>query len=216
MHTTTWRDNKILKERLNKYKRRMDKDDITIKYNDFLMVDAHKINIYNNNDINNIDTHTHTHTHDDTQNDNIVEEGMSLLKPYKKHAQSHTHSPDEGQKGVSVMIHPESLSFFCSVGSTQTQEIRMKNTGSCVLYYEWINVQQEELFHLEDEKEDPPPPLLHSPFTCSKLSGHLLPGQSSTLCVSFLSKMVGVYTKALEFTSAPVVENTHTHTHTHT
>jgi len=102
------------------------------------------------------------------------------------------------QDGPHVQVLPNTLQFHADVKKKITQSVRLKNTGTAVITFDWvINAAQHGYQEsvLPDEPTDR--------FTCHTARGQVLPGQEIRTLFTFTSSVPGIFTSSWRLVTYP-------------
>jgi len=102
------------------------------------------------------------------------------------------------KEGPHAEVIPDKLHFQMEVKMMSTQSIRVKNSGTAVIQFEWVqNLPQ----HGFQESFLPDDPTQH--FTCHETKGRLLPGEEVQTHFSFTSAVAGTFTSSWCLKTSP-------------
>lgn len=105
--------------------------------------------------------------------------------------------------GPAAALSTDRLSFFCGVGESASAELRVLNTGSTVLYYEWVGAgtaglsQPGPTLPFNTGSSEP------SDFWTAVHKGTLLPGAGAQCVFSFTAREPGVFLRHLRLQTTP-------------
>lgn len=94
-------------------------------------------------------------------------------------------------EGPHAEVTPSKLHFQADVKKQSTQTIRLRNTGTAVIQFEWVQNVPEQSFQESILPEDGTPY-----FTCHQAAGHVLPGQDVQTMFSFTAGKSGNFTSS--------------------
>lgn len=102
--------------------------------------------------------------------------------------------------GPHAEVMPDKLEFSVHVNKMCTQRLCLKNTGTAVIHYEWIENLPQHGFHEAVLPDDPT-----VRFTCHETKGQVLPGEEVQTRFSFTSKIPGTFTGSWRLKTYPEI-----------
>jgi len=102
------------------------------------------------------------------------------------------------QLGPHIQATPEKLQFYGPVRSLCTRSIHLKNIGTAVIAYKWVQIASQHGFH-----ESCLPVDTTDRFVCHNNKGQILPGADTTTLFTFSSPTAGTFTASWRLKTYP-------------